>query len=307
MNPFSGMLGDYSVVMGNTGGDNRVEFGARLDHAVWYESPDMNGFTLNALVSPGQNRSTDNSLIPSGESSCAGGNAPGSGALPPSCNDGSFGSAYSASASYTNGPLYVTAAYELHKDVNRTSDVADPTLAPFDIGDERAAKIGVQYAFPTHTTVSAIFEDMKRKVPDVLEFQNERSRKGYWLALVQDLTEKDSVSFGWAHANASPGDPGQHNTPGGANQDNAANMYTVAYKHAFDKQTTWYADWALTANHTAAHYDLGAGGRAVTTDCHDGSLLAAFDPTTGGVTGDGPHCFAGGRLQGFSIGMNYKF
>ncbi|HXC20011.1 MAG TPA: porin, partial [Steroidobacteraceae bacterium] len=32
MNPFSGMLGDYAVVMGNTGGDNRVEFGTRLDH-----------------------------------------------------------------------------------------------------------------------------------------------------------------------------------------------------------------------------------------------------------------------------------
>src|SRR5216684_5324056 len=31
MNPFSGMLGDYSVVMGNSGGDNRVEFGTRLD------------------------------------------------------------------------------------------------------------------------------------------------------------------------------------------------------------------------------------------------------------------------------------
>ena len=34
MNPFSGMLGDYAVVMGNTGGDNRVEFGTRLDHSV---------------------------------------------------------------------------------------------------------------------------------------------------------------------------------------------------------------------------------------------------------------------------------
>ncbi|HKF71824.1 MAG TPA: porin, partial [Stellaceae bacterium] len=36
MNPFSGMIGDYQVIMGNTGGDNRVEFGTRLDHSVWY-------------------------------------------------------------------------------------------------------------------------------------------------------------------------------------------------------------------------------------------------------------------------------
>ena len=31
MNLFSGMIGDYSAVMGNTGGDNRVEFLTRLD------------------------------------------------------------------------------------------------------------------------------------------------------------------------------------------------------------------------------------------------------------------------------------
>ena len=43
MNPFGGMWGDYSVVMGNSGGDNRVEFGTRLSHAIWYESPSWGG------------------------------------------------------------------------------------------------------------------------------------------------------------------------------------------------------------------------------------------------------------------------
>jgi len=43
--------------MGNTGGDNRVEFGTRLDHALWYESPKFGGgFQFNALFAPGQNR-----------------------------------------------------------------------------------------------------------------------------------------------------------------------------------------------------------------------------------------------------------
>jgi len=51
----------------------------------------------------------------------------------------------------------------------------------------------------------------------------------------------------------------------------------------------------------------GAGGRGLTTDCHDASQLAAFDPTTGTVSGNGPRCWAGGRLQGFSLGMNYRF
>src|ERR1700674_1064843 len=88
-----------------------------------------------------------------------------------------------------------------------------------------AAKIGIQYVFPTQTTVSAIYERMKRKIPADLEFQNERSRSGYWLALTQALSAKDDLSFGWAHANATPGDPGQHNN-WGSNPDSAANMCT---------------------------------------------------------------------------------
>ncbi len=72
MDPFSGEIGDYSVIMGNTGGDNRVEFGGLLDHALWYESPNWGGFKTNLFVSPGQNRSEDDSEIASGESDCTG-------------------------------------------------------------------------------------------------------------------------------------------------------------------------------------------------------------------------------------------
>ncbi|MDB5988599.1 MAG: Porin precursor [Herbaspirillum sp.] len=301
MNPFTGMLGDYAVVMGNTGGDNRVEFGTRMDHAIWYESPNMSGFTVNALVSPGQNRADDNSNIASGESDCTGGNIPGSGGTPVACNDGSFGTAYSASLNYRKGPLLVTAAYELHKNVNRTSDLA--AFDPNDVANETAAKIGIQYAFATGTTVSAIYENLKRKVPDSLMFQNERQRSGTWLAVTQTLGAKDNISFGWAHGGNTPGDPGQHNTDGGANTPNGVNMYALAWKHQVDKQFSIYADYALTLNGADAHYDLGAGGRGVTTDCHDGSNPdVGFDPN-----GGAPHCWAGGRLQGISLGMRYTF
>jgi predicted porin len=288
--------------MGNTGGDNRVEFGTRLDHAIWYESPSFNGLNVNALVAPGQNRATDNSNLASGEGDCAGGNVPGSGALPVACNDGAYGAAYSISGGYRIGAFYATAAYELHKGVNRTSDL--PTFNPSDVADESAAKIGAQYSFPTGMTVSAIYEKMKRNVPAALEYQDERSRTGYWLAVSQQMGMSDSLHFGWAHANATPGDPGQHNTPGGASPDNSANMFTLAWKHQVDKQLGFYADYAVTANHTTAHHDLGAGGRAVTTDCHDASNpdTTGFDPN-----GNAPHCWAGGRLQGISVGMKYSF
>src|SRR5579872_6395277 len=107
MNPFSGMLGDYAVIMGNSGGDNRVEFGTRLDHSIWYESPKFWGFTFNALYSPGQNRSSSSDNIASGESDCTGGNIPGSGGTsaggPIACNDGAFSDAISADVVYSQG------------------------------------------------------------------------------------------------------------------------------------------------------------------------------------------------------------
>src|SRR5215468_6032872 len=210
MNPFSGMLGDYRVIMGNTGGDNRVEFGLRASHAIWYESPSWSGVSFNAMYSPGQNRDDTSSIVPSAEPDCSGGNIPGSGALPPTCNDGSFGNLYSVNLLYRGGPLYLIAAYELHKNVNRTSDL--PVYDPQDIADEQAFKVGAQYAFPTKTVASVIWERTKRKVPQDLEFQNERTRNNaWWVALTQALTEKDSVSLGWAYAGPTPGDPGQHN------------------------------------------------------------------------------------------------
>jgi len=310
MNPFSGEWGDYSVVMGNTGGDNRNEFATRMDHSIWWESPNWHGVNAAVLVSPGMNRAPDSSNVTEGEPDCAGGNIPGSGALQPFCNDGAWSDAYSASVSDQLKNLYLTVAYELHKKVNRVSDLGAPTPAQMagDVADEDAGKIGAQYVFGRGgPSISAIYESMHRYVPQFLAFQNERTRDGFWLAYTQPLDPKSNINFGWARANPTPGDPGQHNTPGGANPDNMANMYTIAYKHQIDRHVGWYVDWAETLNHFAAHYDLGAGGRGITTDCHDATTLQAFDPTTGTTYGTGPHCFAGGHLMGVSLGLDVRF
>ena len=48
LNPFAGQLGNYNTIMGNTGGDNRIEFGTRMDHVVRYESPDIRGLSFDA-------------------------------------------------------------------------------------------------------------------------------------------------------------------------------------------------------------------------------------------------------------------
>ena len=61
-NPFSAMIGDYQVIMANTGGDNRVEFGTLLDHSISYQSPNWSGFVIDALVSPETSRAAAESL-----------------------------------------------------------------------------------------------------------------------------------------------------------------------------------------------------------------------------------------------------
>jgi predicted porin len=344
MNPFSGMLGDYAVVMGNSGGDNRVEFGTRLDHSLWYESPKFgNVFSFDLLWSPGANRTFDNVVQSAGSPDCSGGNEPGSGNLLLNCDDGGFGDAVSADLKFELGGFYATAAYEVHRNVNRNSDgigsnspfygpltgnncttpsspvidcgtfntivaefpeyalIASPPYLT-DIGDETAVKVGAQYAFPFHLTVSAIWERMSRNIPAALEFQNERQRNGEWLALSQDLGSKDNVSFGWAHAGKTPGDPGGQHNYNPNSTDDSANMYTIAWKHKFDKQLYWYIDGALTLNNGNAHYDLGAGGRGLTTDCHDGTNTIFTDGSSAG-----PTTWGGCREMGFSTGLDFKF
>jgi predicted porin len=353
MNPFSGMLGDYAVIMGNSGGDNRVEFGTRLDHSIWYESPKLfhNIFSFDVLWSPGQNRTHDNTVQSQGSPDCNGGNMPGSGNLPIACDDGGFSDAYSVDFKAEIGGLYMTAAWEEHRAVNRNSDgvgsnsliygsyfsqgaanpagrAASPFLdwglydayvgeygagfaaangfsAPYltDIGDETAYKVGAKYTLPMGLSVSAIWESMRRNIPAALQFQNERQRTGWWFAASQDLFGgRDNISIGYGHAGATPGDPGgQHNYNPLAQRD-TADMYTVAWRHKFDNQLTWYFDTALTINHGNAHYDLGAGGRGLTTDCHDGTHNYFNDYSSAG-----PTTWGGCRIQGFSTGLNYKF
>ncbi len=356
-NPFSGEIGSYNVIVGNTGGDNRVEFGGRLNNSIWYESPKIGGFQFNALVAPGQNRSDISDNIAEGQTDCTGGNDPTSGGLfPNGCNDGSFSTAVSTDLSYTNGPFYATIAYERHFKVNRQSDISgiygagnaglttsqltnvagtgcpiggtvttllgttncfanSTQLAAFnaDVADEDAFKVGALYTFPTKTTVGGLFERLHRYVTPLLAFENERSRNDTWVFFTQELTPHDSFSGGWAHAFKAQGDPGQHNSPlsatvvipgtGGApaiDPNNSADMLTANYKHKFGSNLTWYTAVAATINGPAAHYDLGAGGHGVTTDCH-----SAFG-ASGGLVSQ-PHCWVGPTLAGVSTGLQWRF
>jgi predicted porin len=291
MDPFASSVADYNSIMGNTGGDTRAEFDARLSHSVWYESPKWAGWSFNALVSPGQNRSVDNDGYALGEPDCTGSNVGG-----PNCTDGSFGTAYSTSVGYEAGPLYFTAAYELHKDVNRTDDEAGAAAGSVGIRNESALKAGIQYKFPTNTTANFIYEKFKRDA--ITSAFDERSRNGTWLALTQKVTAADDVNFGWAHAGRTPGEPPEGPSsingvpPIGSSLPDAANQYSIGFKHHFDgDRMTWYAVATELKNDQFGHYAIGVSGHGITTRNQDG----------------GGNSFAGNTLKAISVGMTYDF
>jgi predicted porin len=294
MDPFSATVGDYNSIMGNSGGDNRAEFDTRLSHAMWYESPKWSGASFSALWAPGQNRASDNSINASGEPDCTGGGGgvTGGGLVNP-CGDGSFGDAYSVAGVFESGGLYGILAYELHSKVNRTGDEngVQVPVGAVGVANESAAKIGVQYMFPTNTIVNVIFEKLTRSAPDA-NF-NERSHNATWLAVTQKFSDKNEVNLGWAHAGKTPGAPNGDSgvTANGGPVDNASDLFSLGYKHNFDKKSNWYAVYARQANKAGGHYDLGASGHGITTDCKDAE----------GV------CFTGETLQAVSVGWMYSF
>ena len=79
-------------------------------------------------------------------------------------------------------------------------------------------------------------------------------------------------------------------------------MYTIAWTHKLDKQLSWYVDGAMTVNDGNAHFDIGAGGHGVKTDCHDGTNTVFTD-----FSSAGPTTWGGCRELGISTGLDYKF
>jgi predicted porin len=234
--PFTRTVADYNSIMGNTGGDNRAEFDWRMNHAVWYESPIVQGFQFSALFSPGQNYAQDNSDYSFGDlfqcngasTRGSGSNFPGTGGAVPGniggngCTDGSYGNAYSASLTYKNGPFTAIAAYELHEQVNRHGDdgLQPQLFAPVFLPDgsqvltgvhnEWAAKIGGGYRFNDgigDVQFYTYYEWLRREVTAIEQPFNERSRDGVYASLTQYIGKEWSVSAAYTHAFKTPGNP----------------------------------------------------------------------------------------------------
>ncbi|OIR07086.1 major outer membrane protein P.IB precursor [mine drainage metagenome] len=285
MDPFSASVGDYNAIMGNTGGDLRAEFDARLPHSIWFDSAKMGGFSVNALYSPGQKLNNltgaGNYAYPQGEKVCAGATPGASGSTPDGnlCDDGAFTNAYSLALNYGAGPLNATFAYEKHSAVDRTGDTGGI------VSDESAAKLGLSYHFAIGNRLSGIAEKLYRD-GGVNPALNERARSGYYLSDVQELSHGLDLMAAWAHAGKTPGGPDF------GTADDKADMYSLGLKHHYDKQTSVYLVGAMLKNGPGAHYALGAGGHGVPIASPRDNSGATIPGTT---------------EKSLSVGMQYNF
>jgi predicted porin len=339
--PFANTVGDYNAIMGNTGGDNRAEFDWRMNHAIWYESPIWNGFQFSALFSPGQNYASDNSDYAYGDYfQCNGASTRGSGSNFPNtggavpgniggngCTDGSYGNAFSAAATYKNGPFTAIGAFEFHQAVNRHGDdglenpaLAAPIFLPdgsqvfTGVADEWAAKVGGGYRFSGPIgplQIYGYYEWLRREVAAGFEPFNERQRDGWFLSATQYVGENWSFSASWAHAGNTPGAPtclSLNNlnagvacvSPGPLVQigqyqqnvfDETANMYAVGTRYRFNTWASWYLVGAWLDNGAGSHFCLGASGHGYQLCSRD-----AQNDTIGGS-----------QIKAVSTGMTFDF
>ena len=204
---FGDTMGDYNAVIGNVGGS--TNFDLRAKDTVVYFSPSWGG------VSIGLSRSTTGSE--------ANNNGAGNSNLT------------SASVTYDVKPVYVAAAYEIHKN-GYTSWDSDAYL-------NTGTKIGAGVALGG-TRIGAVYEKIKDDKPE-----SERTRAAIYVAASQAFgKETIKVAYGKADDGENPA------------TRTGATMMAAGIDHTLSKRTTVYALYAKTKNDDNAAYGLGQGG-----------------------------------------------
>ena len=238
---FVGTLGDYNAIMGSAGSNaNSTLFDLRTGNTIAYISPNFNGFDFKAAYVMG------------GEG-----------------NDGGAdtSSAYSLSASYTNGPLFVTAAYEKHNDVNTAACNVGAVCLGFGNGYERDAwKIGASYKFGD-LKVGAMYENMDDNADWI----------GHYSWMVNGAYTMGAMTFKAEYIKAGDQDWGN---------DTGASMWALGMDYAMSKRTTLQLTYARLSNDDNAMWGLGQGPRV-----------------TGATYGAG----AGETMSGFGLGVRHSF
>ena len=216
------MVGRKVDLFNNTLGDIRnfsLGFDTRPNNVIAYASPNLSGFeatvayvtnmdvNVGSLGAPVVNGATTNNSV----------------------------NAWSGSATYTNGPLFVGFGYERH-------NLSRPDSAAPTVEDEKDMRLAAGYTFGGFKVVG-MYESGKD-----LKGVNGVDRKVYGMG--------GAYNFGASTIKAQWYKAGKLN---GAT-DTGANMYAVGYDYAMSKRTTGYVAYAKTNNDALASFSAFGGG-----------------------------------------------
>jgi predicted porin len=246
--PFK-MFGRNFDVFGDTVADNRQLFNTATDGIGWdlrpsnvlaYITPDLKGFGgVVAYVSDA---------------------APASGSA-----DNNNASAFSLNGTYSNGPIYVGAAYEVHI-------VKSSALGTGFTNDPYAFRLGGSFkAGPVK--VGAMYQALR----DADGIDAERD----------DFTLFGTFSFGMETIKLAYTYAGElEGTVAGTGNNTDAGLFALGFDHKFSKRTTAYAQLTMVNNEAIGNYGLGANSGY-------GNPIAATS------AGENPSAFSVGLIHSF--------
>ena len=212
MDIFNYTRGDYNALMGTVNSTTH-QFDVRFSNAIQYRTPDgLGGF--RAVLSYSVNNADDD--------------------LPVTTAD-SEKDAFSLNGSYTQGPLYLTAAYESQNAKTLSAGVWEDAIA---------WKVGGSFMFGGATTLAAVWENA-----DLGGTGNNGARDAYHLNLAHKV---DALTLKAAFTQAGETD---------SVADTGATHWAVGAAYAFSRTTEASFVYSVVSNDPAARYsiDLVAG------------------------------------------------
>jgi len=176
---------------------------------------------------------------------------------------------WSLAAHYDNGPLYLGAAYEKHKDYNATN--ASTGATGYTGGDDHNWILAAGYTFAGVAKVTGLYSDTKYEVGNGTG--QDVKVKGWWLFLDWAIAGPHSVKAQYGQVNDVKGTStrtiGALRAPGAAtcaiglgstgtcSTETGAKQYSIYYDYAFSKRTEVFAGITKVDNDTNAIFSLG--------------------------------------------------
>jgi predicted porin len=221
------IISNRFATAGNT--DSPYSFARRHKGLIWYDSPKFSGFQIKGAFS--DNR---------GDDTIGGVNTP----------DTVNGSPrlYSLGLNYSNGPIYVAAGYEKHKDFARDGSSDDAWTINGSYKFANIFRVGLVYEHLKYSDDVATGGDTKRNAWGVF---------GDWYIggphslHVEYVKANDTSGSQVASLGSVIGNDGAGNT--------GANMWGVKYTYKFSKRTSIDVDYARLNQDDNANYALYGG------------------------------------------------